>query len=156
LAVIIFASWHINVASGKGLSPERVAGLGKVLAALLFLYLGVRIADFAYRGIPLFVSKNSPENVLLGLEMGLILLPIVLLVNQKNLQSPRMVYICSGMVLAGIITNRLNTCITSVEAAVNSKYLPGWSEFLVAYSIVALGVAAFNLIAKRLPLFLAH
>jgi Ni/Fe-hydrogenase subunit HybB-like protein len=154
LAVIIFASWHINAASGKGLSPERVTGLGKVLAALLFLYLGVRIADLVYRGIPLLVWKNSPENVLLGLEMGLILLPIVLLIDQRNLKSPRMVYLCSGMVLAGLITNRLNTCITSVEAAMNSRYLPGWSEFLVAYSIVGLGVAAFNLIAKRLPLFL--
>ena len=154
LAVIIFASWHMNVASDKGLSPERVAGLGKVLAALLFLYLGVRIADLVYRGIPLLVWKNNPENMLLGLEMGLILLPIVILINERNLQSPRMVYLCSGMVLAGLITNRLNTCIASVEAAMNSKYLPDWNEFLVAYSIVALGVAAFSLMAKRLPLFL--
>jgi Ni/Fe-hydrogenase subunit HybB-like protein len=153
LAVIIFASWHMNVASGKGLSRERVAGLGKVLAALLFLYLGTRIADFIYRGIPLFVWKNNPENILLGLEMGLIFLPIVLLMRERNLENPRIVYLCSGMVLAGLITNRLNTCITSVEAAMNSKYLPSWNEFLVAYSIVALGVAAFSLIAKRLPLF---
>ena len=130
-----------------------MAGLGKVLAALLFLYLGVRIADLVYRGIPLLVWKNNPENVLLGLEMGLIILPIVLLINERNLENPRIVYLCSEMVLAGLITNRLNTCITSVEAATNSKYLPGWSEFLVAYSIVALGVAAFSLMAKRLPLF---
>ena len=74
-------------------------------------------------------------------------------VNRAALENPRIVYLCSGMVLAGLITNRLNTCITSVEAATNSKYLPGWNEFLVAYSIVALGVAAFSLIAKRLPLF---
>jgi Ni/Fe-hydrogenase subunit HybB-like protein len=154
LAVIIFASWHLNVASGKGLSPERVMGLGKVLAALLLLYLGVRLADMVYRGVPLFVWKNNPENLLLGLEMGLVFVPIVLLIDQRNLKNPRVVYLCSGMVLAGLITNRLNTCITSVEAAVDSKYRPDWSEFLVAYSIVALGVAAFNLIAKRLPLFL--
>jgi len=154
LAVVIFASWHMNVASGKGLPAERVAALGKVLAALLFLYLGIRIADLLYRGIPLLVWKNNLENVLLGLEMGLILLPIVLLVNERNLGNPRIVYLCSGMVLAGLITNRLNTCITSVEAAMNSRYLFGWNEFLVAYSIVALGVAAFSLMAKRLPLFL--
>ena len=100
------------------------------------------------------IVGSQPENVLLGLELGLILLPMVLLIDKRNLESPRMVYLCSGMVLAGLITNRLNTCITSVEAAMNSRYLPGWSEFLVSYSIVGLGVAAFNLIAKRLPLFL--
>jgi len=154
LAVVISASWHVNVASGKGLSSERVAGLGKVLAVLLFLYLGIRIADLLYRGIPLLVWENNPENVLLGLEMGLILLPIVLLMNEKSLQNPRVVYLCAGMVLAGLITNRLNTCITSVEAAMKSRYMPGWNEFVVAYSIVALGVAAFSLMAKRLPLFL--
>jgi Ni/Fe-hydrogenase subunit HybB-like protein len=154
LAVIIFASWHMNVAAGTGLSPERVAGLGKMLAALLFLYLGLRIADLIYRGVPLLVWKNNPENVLLGLEMGLVFLPMVLLANARNLANPQTVYLCSGMVLAGLITNRLNTCITSVEAAMNLKYLPDWNEFLVSYSIVALGVAAFCLTAKRLPLFL--
>jgi Ni/Fe-hydrogenase subunit HybB-like protein len=154
LAVVIFASWHISTASGRGLSPERVAALGKVLAVLLFLYLGIRIADLLYRGIPLLVWENNSENLLLGLEMGLILLPIVLLINERNLRNPRVVYLCSGMVLAGLITNRMNTCITSVEAAMNSRYTAGWNEYLVAYSLIALGVAAFSLSAKRLPLFL--
>jgi Ni/Fe-hydrogenase subunit HybB-like protein len=154
LAVVIFASWHMNVATRKGLLPERVAGLGSVLAALLFLYLGIRIADLVYRGIPLLVWENNTENVLLELEMALIVVPMVLLVNPKNLQNPRMVYLCSAMVLAALITNRLNTCITAVETAMNLKYLPDWNEFLVAYSIVGLGVAAFGPIAKRLPVFL--
>ena len=153
LAVIIFASWHMNVASGKGLSPERVAALGRTLAAALFLYLGVRVADIVDRGIPLLVWKNDPENLLLGLEIGLILLPMFLLIERRNLENPRIVYLCSALVLAGLITNRLNTCITSVEAEMKSKYFPRWSEVLVAYSIVALGVATFALIAKRLPVF---
>jgi Ni/Fe-hydrogenase subunit HybB-like protein len=153
LAVVIFASWHINLACGKGLSPSKVVGLGKVLAALLFLYLGLRIADLLYRGIPLLVWKNNPENVLLGLEMGLIFLPMALLISQRNLASPRMIYVCAVMVLAGLITNRLNTCITSVETATGSRYLPNWDEFVIAYSIIALGVAVFSVIAKRLPVF---
>jgi Ni/Fe-hydrogenase subunit HybB-like protein len=153
LAVVIFASWHITVASGKGLSPDKVARLGKMLAALLFLYLGLRIADLLVRGIPLLVWKNNPENLLLGLEMGLIFVPMALLISERNLASPRMIYVCAVMVLAGLITNRLNTCITSVETATGSRYLPTWDEFVIAYSIIALGVAVFSVIAKRLPVF---
>jgi len=153
LAVVIFASWHINVASGRGLSPGKVAGLGKVLAAVLFLYLGLRIADLLDRGIPLLVWKNNPENLLLGLEMGLIFLPMALLISERSPVNARMAYYCAAMVLAGFITNRLNTCITSVEVATGSRYVPNWNEFMIAYSIIALGVAVFSVTAKRLPVF---
>jgi len=153
LAVVIFASWHVKTAFAKGLSSNVVAGMGKALAALLFLYLGLRVADFAHRGIPLLVWKNDPENLLLGLEIGLMFVPMWLLISERNRASPRTIYLCAVMVLAGLITNRLNTCITSVEVATGSRYVPTWNEFTIAYSVVALGVALFALTAKRLAVF---
>ncbi|HVO60979.1 MAG TPA: hypothetical protein VMT53_08580 [Terriglobales bacterium] len=152
LALVIFASWHMRF-QGKSFLPGRVAGLGRVLAALLLFYLVFRLVDLADRGIPLFVWKNKTGNLLLTLEIALIFLPMILLLKPENLQNPRVVYLGSGLVLAEVITNRLNTCITSVEMATKRMYLPDWKEFLIAYSIVALGIAAFSIIAKRVPLF---
>jgi len=153
LAVVIFASWHVKTAFAKGLSPNVVSGIGKALAALLFLYLGLRVADFAHRGIPLLVWRNDPENLLLGLEVSLMFVPMWLLISERNRTSPRTIYLCAVLVLAGLITNRLNTCITSVEVANGSRYAPTWNEFTIAYSIIALGVALFSLTARRLAVF---
>ena len=63
------------------------------------------------------------------------------------------VYYSAVMVLAALITNRLNTCITSVEATTGLRYLPSWNELVIAYSVIALGVVAFSLTVKRLPVF---
>ena len=153
LAINIFASWHLNRSLDGGLPADRVAALAKILAVVLFVYLGNRVADLLRRGSPILVWRPNSENMLLGLEFSLMLLPLLLLVNEKHVQNPRTVYVCSAIVLAGLMTNRLNTCITSVEAATHVKYLPDWKEFLIAYSIMALGIAGFRLMAKRLAIY---
>lgn len=153
LAALIFASWHSDAAFGKGLSSDLVAGMSRALAALLLLYLTLRFGDFMQRGIPLFVQKNNLDNILLALEIALFFAPVWLLIRERGSVHPRMAYYCAVLVLAGFMTNRLNTCITSVEAATGSRYPLDWHEFMVAYSTIALAVAGFRLTAKRLPVF---
>jgi len=153
LAVIIFASLHIKRGSDDGLAPERVVALARILAVVLFLYLCARVADLVHRGIPMLVWTHNSDNMLLGLEISLTLLPLLFLMEERHVQNPRMVYLCSAIVLAGLMTNRLNMCITSVESAVRAKYFPKWDELLIAYSIVALGIAGFSFMAKRLPIY---
>jgi Ni/Fe-hydrogenase subunit HybB-like protein len=154
LAAVIFASWHTSIAFARGLPANLVAGMGKALAALLFFYLGLRFADSISRGIPLLVQKNDLQSLLFGLEVGLFFMPLWLLITERDPVDPRVVYYSAVMVLAALITNRLNTCITSVEATTGVRYLPSWNEFIIAYGVIALGVAAFSLTAKRLPVFL--
>jgi Ni/Fe-hydrogenase subunit HybB-like protein len=153
LAVVIFASWHTSIAFARGLPTNLVAGMGKALAAGLFFYLGLRFADAISRGIPLLVQKNDLQSFLFGLEIGLFFMPMWLLITERDPINPRVVYYSAVMVLAGLITNRLNACITSVEATTGVRYLPSWHELMIAYGVIALGVATFSLTAKRLPVF---
>jgi Ni/Fe-hydrogenase subunit HybB-like protein len=153
LAAMIFASWHMDLALARGLPNDLVAGMGKALAALLFFYLSLRFADSISRGVPLLVQRNDLQSFLFGLEICLFFLPMWLLITERDPMSPRVAYYSAVMVLAALITNRLNTCITSVEATSGMRYLPGWSEFLIAYGVIALGVTAFAVTARRLPVF---
>ena len=153
LAAVIFASWHTSIAFGRGLPTNLITGMSKVLAALLFFYLGLRFADSIARGIPLLVQKNDPQSLLFGLEIGLFFVPMWLLITERDPVNPRVVYYSAAMVLAALITNRLNTCITSVEAMTGTRYSPSWNEFIITYSVIALGIAAFSMTVKRLPVF---
>jgi len=155
VAAVLFASWHTKNAFAKGLSPEHMAGLGKVLATLLFFYLGLRVVDYLSRSVPLFVETYELQNLLLGLEMSLFFVPLWLLAPERNRCDPRVLYYCSVTVLAALITNRLDTCITSVEATTGVSYLPSWNEYFVACSVIALGIALFGETLKRLPVFVA-
>ncbi len=153
LAVVIFASWHTSVAFARGLTPSLLVGIGRVLAVALLFYLSLRIVDLVQRGIPLLAWTYRVENLLLGLEICLFAVPAWLLLGSPNRRRPGLIYFCAVLVLGALVVNRLNTCITSIEATSGLRYLPNWNELILAYGVVALGIAAFGLAAKRLPIF---
>jgi Ni/Fe-hydrogenase subunit HybB-like protein len=153
LAVIVFASWHTNLAFGRGLPPAVVSEIGKALGVVLLFYVGLRILELLdLRVLPLLL-ENHLHNYLLGLELGLLLLPAALLIRRRDVATPQMIYWCSVMTIAGFLTNRLNTSITAREAVIGVSYVPQWTDFMIAYSIIALGIALFGVAVRRLPIF---
>lgn len=154
LAMVIFASWHTDLAFGRGLPARLLSGVVRPLAVLLCFYLGLRFLDFANRGLLLALFGNDADSYLLGLEIYLLLLPALLLIHRHDSASPRMLYFCAATVIAGFLTNRLNTCITTVESVTGAMYLPKWTEVILAYGVIAVGGAMFSMAAKRWPLYL--
>lgn len=153
LAVIVFASWHTNLAFGRGLPPTVLLEIGKALGIVLSLYLGVRFLELLdFRLLPLLL-ENHLHNYLLGLELGLLSLPAALLIRRRDVATPKMIYWCSIMIIAGFLANRLNTSITAREAVTGIFYMPQWTDVMIAYSIIALGIALFGLAARRLRVF---
>jgi Ni/Fe-hydrogenase subunit HybB-like protein len=156
LAVIVFASRHTYLAFGRGLPPTTVLEIGGALGMLLFLYLAVRFLELLdLRVLPLLFESHL-HNYLLGIELSLFLLPAALLIRRRLVATPEMIYWCSAMVIAGFLANRLNTSITAREAAIGVFYMPHWTDFMIAYSIIALGIALFGLAARRLSIFPAN
>jgi Ni/Fe-hydrogenase subunit HybB-like protein len=125
------------------------------LAALLFFLLAARFIDTLTRELPIVTLKNDVVSLLFGLEITMLFVPMWILGTARGAAQPGTIYYSAIMVLAGIITNRLNFCITSTEAATGVRYLPNWTEFLLAYSIVALAIAALSAGAKRVSMFSA-
>ncbi len=170
LAVIIFASRHAAKRLGRALSPSQVAAVGKALAILLFLYLVLRLQDFLGRGMLTALLEFHSENYLLGLELSLFLAPLLLLADTRRtgLSTPARAktarsgdpgwaaYLSAILVIGGFVTNRLNTAITSLEAASHASYFPKWPEVLIAYGIAAWGVGTFAVALNRLPVLPAR
>jgi len=151
LAVILFAASHPMRHSGARCPVPHLFGLTGTLCLLLIAYLCLRLLDFSQRGIFPLLWGPGLEVSLLGVEFSLFLLPLLLLAWRRQLATPRLLYASSAMIVAGFLTNRLNTAITSAEAAAGRSHLPGWTEVLFAFSVIALGVAGFIFIAKQLP-----
>jgi len=151
LAVLLFASWRSWVAFGKTLPLSVVPTLARGLTMAVFVYLLVRIMDLLERGLFSTMLNTSREGLLLLLEV--VVLFVGMMWIKGNEHQPRALFWGSALVIAGLMANRLNTAITALEAGAGQNYLPQWSEFLIAYSLVAVGVGAFALGVKHLSVF---
>ncbi|MGA3317596.1 MAG: hypothetical protein ABSC64_14285 [Candidatus Korobacteraceae bacterium] len=148
LAVLLFASWRSWVAFGRTLLLSVLPVIARALTAAVFVYLLVRLMDLLERG--LFSSRftMTREGLLLLLEIVVLLIGMMWI--KGNEHKPRELFVGSALIIAGVMANRLNTAITALEAGTGQNYLPRWGEFLIAYSLVAVGVGAFALAVKHL------
>lgn len=155
-AMTIFESWHSSKAFGRALEMPLLASMGQVLAVLMSVYLWVRLLDLYRRGVVGLLAQNRIETWLFLLEVGLAVVPTVLLFRKRVRVRPGALYACAVMVVFSFIANRLNVGIAGMEAAAGVRYIPKWSEMAVTLSIVALGFAIFRVVAGHFPVFEAE
>jgi len=153
LAMTIFESWHSSRAFGRRLESRLLAGMGRVLAVLLAVYLSLRYLDLLHRGALPLLLENRTETWLFGLEISLMLLPMLLLFRAHVRRRPGALYCCAVMVIFGFIANRLNVSLTGMESASGTHYIPKWSEIAVTLGIIAFGFAIFRTVAQYFPIF---
>ncbi len=156
LAMTIFESWHSSRAFGRALELPLLAGIARVLAVVMSVYLWVRFLDLSHRHVLGLLFQNRVESWLFDLEIGLAIVPTVLLFQSAVRMRPGALYACSVMVVFSFIANRLNVGTTGLEAGSGTHYIPKWSEVAVTLSIVAAGFAIFRFIAHHFPVFEGH
>jgi Ni/Fe-hydrogenase subunit HybB-like protein len=156
IAMTIFESWHSSRAFGRALELPLLAGMARVLAVILSVYLWLRLIDLGHRDALRLLLRNRTETWLFLLEIALLLVPTVLLYQKRVRVRPGALYACAVMVVFGVIANRLNTGITGLEAGSGTHYIPKWSEVAITLSIVAVGFAAFRVVAQYFPVFEAY
>jgi Ni/Fe-hydrogenase subunit HybB-like protein len=133
-----------------------LASLARVLAVVMSVYLWIRVLDLGHRHAWPLLGQNRIETWLFLLEMGLMLVPTVMLFQARVRFRPGALYACAVMVAFGVIANRLNVGTTGLEAGSGTHYIPKWSEVAITLSIVAAGFAIFRLIAQYFPVFETH
>ncbi|MBI5303712.1 MAG: Ni/Fe-hydrogenase cytochrome b subunit [Chloroflexi bacterium] len=143
-------------AFGRELESNLLKGLGRAAAVVLGIYLIAKIADLTMRGAWSALTISGFHTTLYGIEMILgVIVPMVVLATKRGRENPRVVFASGGLIVGGVILNRLNTSLLGWWAYANggATYVPAWSEIWITVSIVSLGVVAFALAAKFLPLF---
>jgi Ni/Fe-hydrogenase subunit HybB-like protein len=153
LAMTIFESWHSTKALHREFEMPLLSNLARILAVLLGAYLVLRFMDLIRRGALKYILDNQIESYLFGLEISLMLLPMLLLFRGTVRQSPYALYGSAVMVVLGFVTNRLNVSLAGMERGSGATYIPAWSEIAITLSLIALGFAVFRWAAKNLPVF---
>jgi Ni/Fe-hydrogenase subunit HybB-like protein len=153
LAMTIFESYHSAKAFGRQLEFPLVKRLAEVLAVVLAFYLTIRFLDLFKRGALATLAQPGWERWLFGLEIALMAIPMVLLFQERIRNNSQLLYGSVVMFLLGFVTHRLNVSVTGIERASGVQYIPKWTEVAVTLMLVAIGFAAFRLIAQHFPIF---
>jgi hypothetical protein len=146
LALMVFSFWRFGSSTSKVAEPLTVAAIA--LRVVLIVTIGMRILELTDMHQWHNLASNHLCGYLFGLELVLFLTPALFLLNARKGEY-RLVSESSLMVIAGFVTNRLNTTITSREIVTGTSFEPRFSDMIFALALIALATAAFVYTMKR-------
>lgn len=153
LAMMIVESRLSSRALGRGLEMPLLMSIGRALMVALGVYAVARLADMARRGVIGEIFSGSREAGFFQLEMAIgVILPMVLLALPAVRRNSGRLYGAALLVVAGFVVNRLNVSITGFEGAQGGHYVPTIAEGIITLMLVGIGIAAFGLAVRFLPI----
>jgi Ni/Fe-hydrogenase subunit HybB-like protein len=153
LAMMILESRISSRALGRGLEMPLLQSIGKALFVALGVYGTVRLGDLAQHGVLGQAFSAGREAFFFQLELAIgVILPMALLALPAVRRNSGRLYGAAVLVVAGFIMNRLNVSITGLEGTQGARYVPTVAEGIITVMLVAIGVAAFGLAVRFLPI----
>lgn len=155
LAMTIMESTLSSKAFNRGLELDLLVGLAKAASVVLFIYLGAKIVDVVARGAGPLLFKPTLQAAAFWIEIGVgVALPAILFSRESLRRKPGVLFSGALMVVVfGVVLNRLNVSLVGLWPYTGNIYFPSWTEIIVTITLVGLGVTAFGLAAKYLPVF---
>jgi Ni/Fe-hydrogenase subunit HybB-like protein len=155
LAMTIVESTLSSKAFKRGLELSLLADLAKYASVVLAIYLVARLADLVLRGAWPLLFEPTLQTAAFWVELGLgIIVPMILFAIKPLRRKPAMLFSGAAMVVIfGVALNRLNVSLVGLWPYTGQIYFPSWMEVVVTITLVTIGVIAFGLAAKYLPVF---
>jgi Ni/Fe-hydrogenase subunit HybB-like protein len=154
LVNILNLTWNAKV------DQKLFAGMSRVNAGLLALYLVLRVGDLAAHGKLGYLGANFPT-FLLGLELALFAAPAVMFLQGSTAANRGRLFAAAAMaVLAGALY-RVDAYLTmyrpagwlkdGTARAAGWDYFPSVGETVVTLGMAAIGMAIFIFLSRKFP-----
>lgn len=147
-------TWAVFTRGPEGPEMPRIRTLATIAAAVLGLYLILKIADLFLHGGWTALTANTWESWLLTGELLLTAaLPIVLMALPWSRYSAAGVATAAASAAAGLALNRLDVGIFGYIRDAGAIYFPSLIEWAVGLGVVAAAILTFLFMAENLPIF---
>jgi Ni/Fe-hydrogenase subunit HybB-like protein len=140
---------------GKGPDSSTLVALSRAIPPVLLIYLFLRVIDVTARDAWVFIFRYPAQGLSFALEAGLLVLPVILLLNPRLSESRHSLNVAVASVILGVVLNRLNVAWFGLLTATGTIYIPSWQEIIVTVNLISYAVVIFGLAARYLPVF-AH
>lgn len=147
VASVSFQAFH------RPLKLEPLANLARIAAALLGIYLVLKIADLIVAGEVGLILSSGWLGLSFAVELLLGVVVPLLLFGLARFRHTRSGLIWgSAAALAGVALNRTNVALLAYQAPAGASYAPHWIEVTISVAAVAAGVLLFTLAVRFLPI----
>ncbi len=157
LAMVSFETTLSQKYLGHKVDKEIITGLARGSLIVLCFYFLLKVYQLFTVASPEMAVDGSVEGNMYLLEMLIgVIIPIALLLVKKYRNSLSMIFSINIMVIVGVLLNRLNVCMFSMERYDSWRgmtYSPSWQEFVLSLGVISVGVFLYKMSAKHLPLF---
>ena len=146
---------HLAAARWLGFEPrmDLLAGLARIEAWLVALFLALQMGDLFYRGAAGAMLSATWFALSFWVEIGFgLLLPLVLLLMPEVRESRRGLAMACGLVVAGVLLHRLNVAVFGLRVRHWETYTPSLGEIGITLGITAGALFVFGALARILPI----
>ena len=151
-AAVVFESALANAVFKRARETKILASLSMVMVGILFVFLGVRIADLVLRGRLGLIFRLDIFSFFFFLEFILFLAPAVLLLNRRYRFNPGVELLCAMMMMAAGLLYRFDVYLVGFRPAPGWGYFPSIPEMFVTFGLVAFEIMAYLIVVKMFPI----
>jgi Ni/Fe-hydrogenase subunit HybB-like protein len=154
-AVVMLENVIANRVYGRPVHMKIISDMFPVAALVMFMYLVLRLADYAVRGVFDELLSGSLYANLALIELGIgVALPMVMFANRELRTSRRSMVVASLLAVGGIWLFRFNVTMAGlVESIGVGWYRPHWMETVVVLGLASGVALAYLFIVENFPIY---
>ncbi len=153
LMMVTFESLLTSYLYRREAETELLSKLGKAAIWVLGLYLIVRFGELALsREVGLIFSGSWESILFIAENLIAFIIPIILLSIPSVRNNLKGLWICSIMVVFGIVFNRINVSGFAMQSTAGF-YLPAWQEISISAGVVSAAALVFFYILEKFAIW---
>ncbi|HYG99783.1 MAG TPA: NrfD/PsrC family molybdoenzyme membrane anchor subunit [Terriglobales bacterium] len=154
LAVVIMVMYLSMRSLGAKIDYSILTDLAKVIVPMLYIYGIFRFIDLINHDGLKYMFQFRSETAYFWTEiLLLVVLPIIGYSMPRVRNNPKALYWTSAVLAMGVITNRVNVSITSLEWFTHANYVPSWIEMVLMLACFVVAGIVFRLCVLYLDIF---
>lgn len=151
-AIVIFEACLSSSGFRRPLEMHLLARLSHLMVWLVGAYVAVRLGDLLVRGALGHAFEFNLKSVMFWIEMGLFIVPLVLLWQPAARRVPSRLFIAAFCLLAGGFLLRINGYLVGYETGAGWHYFPSVPEIMVSIGMIALEILGYIVLVRTLPI----
>jgi Ni/Fe-hydrogenase subunit HybB-like protein len=151
-AIVIFESCLASSGFHRPLELHLLGKLSKLMVTMVSVFLLVRVADLAWRGVLGYVFEPTLIALMFWIETALFAAPLVLLCRPAERRKPSKLFVGAVCLMLGGFILRINAYLIGYSNNPGWHYFPSISEILVSIGFISFEIMAYIVLVRYLPI----
>ena len=150
-AIVVFESLFSSVNFKRPLEIPMLAGLAKIIAGLLLVFLVIRFGVIIWNGNFALIFKGDLNSIMFLIESVLFVIPVVLLLSEVRRRQAHILFLSAVSALFAGILYRFDAFLIAFSPGHGYHYFPSFQEIMITVGIISLELMLYLIFVKKLP-----